>query len=158
MKAAGSNVLYMAVTGLVYFIIALTLDYVIASPFIRKKFMRTSKTASSAPLDVEDEDSDVAAERLRLQSGTDSERDVLSIRVRHQLMPFSVSHSAILAFDHCPLLASSINTVAWLAYRNVHLLTFGLDFCCPTPFVRIRLWLLLLRRKFAKFIQMASSP
>ncbi len=83
MEAAGINVLYLATTGIGYFAIALLLDFLLASPLIRQKFVRSSKrtAATSAQLEeIEREDSDVAAERARIRAGGGAQ-DVLTIRV-----------------------------------------------------------------------------
>ncbi len=83
MKAAGINIVYLAVTSVGYFAIALLLDFMLASPLIRQKFVRSSKrtAATSAQLEeIEREDSDVAAERARIRAGGGAQ-DVLAIRV-----------------------------------------------------------------------------
>ena len=94
MDAAGINILYLAVTSVGYFAIALFLDYVLASPFIRQKFVRKSKAspATSAEQDhIQREDSDVAAERSRIRAGSGAAQDVLSIRVSASAC-FTVGH------------------------------------------------------------------
>jgi hypothetical protein len=85
MKACGVNIVYMATTAVGYFLFAVMLDYLLANPWVRKKFVLSAKpvaTSASSGVDgLPDEDSDVAEERRRVAAATDSQ-DVLALRVR----------------------------------------------------------------------------
>jgi hypothetical protein len=86
MKVCGINVLYMGVSAVCYFVMAILIDFSLSSPWIRRFFMtscaRLTTHAESTP--IVDEDDDVAAERADILNGKVEADDVFVLKVRCQ--------------------------------------------------------------------------
>lgn len=84
MRVCGINVLYMAVSAVGYFALAIVIDFSLSSPWVRRLFMTccAKMTAHTAPSPVVDEDDDVAAERADIRDGKVEADDVFVLKVR----------------------------------------------------------------------------
>ena len=98
----------MAILSVGYFLLALLLDYALAAPWLRKKFVRGGKAATSASAqELQGEDSDVAAERQRIAAEGGRTEDVLSINVR-AVLASGVDGPYLLLSFRCVLLKSVV--------------------------------------------------
>jgi ATP-binding cassette subfamily A (ABC1) protein 3 len=68
MGVSGAGLVYMAVTAVAYFVVAVALDVALASPRVRRVLDRPPPGAAAPPPPVPGEDADVAAEEARVSA------------------------------------------------------------------------------------------